>query len=76
MPFKDLVDKYGSSIAADIKKKKMELQALKGPHEDDWWMKHPEVDSEDLRLKNHFCFNSTACVIASGRMFSSGLGPS
>lgn len=47
MPFKDVVEKYGGSIAADIKKKKLELEAQRQEHEEHWYTKHPEIDQED-----------------------------
>jgi hypothetical protein len=43
----DVQSKYGNSIAADIKKKKLELQENKQEGEDNWYMKHPDVPHPD-----------------------------
>ena len=46
MCFKDVEEKYGSSIAKGIRKSKMELEETRGENEEPWYCKHPEVDDE------------------------------
>lgn len=50
-PYKDVVTQFGEAIAKDIRKKKLEMQAQVTEGDDDWFQKHPEVDSEDLGLE-------------------------
>ena len=47
MPYKDVVSKYGESLARGIRDKKKELQAGLQDGEDAWYCKHPEVQSEE-----------------------------
>ena len=50
MTYKDVEEKYGSAVAKNIKKNKLELEQKGAEHEEAWYCKHPEVDDEVFSL--------------------------